>query len=147
MPVAATPVHHVPMPARARIGRRERAIVRRFNEIRRRRGLPRLRFSRRLGFIAALHSYDLASHNQLSHSSSTGVPFAQRVGSLVDARVIGETIAQTVGRDSAGVIVRAWMRSPAHRAEILAPSFRRVGVASASSRFGVVTTADFASGR
>ena len=145
MPVAHAPASHPAVPARAHVGRREFAIVRRVNRIRRHRGLPRLRFNRRLGFIAALHSWDLAAHGELSHSSSNGQPFYQRVGSLVHARELGETIAEVAGRGSPGAVVRAWMHSAPHRAELLSPGFRRVGVGSASSRYGTIITADFAS--
>lgn len=147
MPVAhapAQPVHAHPTRA-ARAGRVERRIVRRINRARRRHGLRRLRSTRPLTFVAGLHSLDLARHHELSHASSDGTPFALRVRRVVDARVVGETIAEVSGRGGARAVVRAWLRSPAHRAEVLGPRFRRIGVAHARRGGASVVTADFAS--
>jgi uncharacterized protein YkwD len=116
-------------------------VFRAINGVRRRHGLPRLRMVRRLVFVAKLHSYDMASHGRLSHSSTNGMSFDRRIRTVVNARTVGETVISFPGRASAGRIVRAWMGSPSHRRELLGWSYRRIGVGSAGS----VVTADFAS--
>ena len=145
MPLA-TPVNHAHVRAHAAANHGiERRIVRMVNRIRRRHGLAPLYRNSRLTFVAGLHSLDMARHNELSHSSSNGQTFVQRLRYATHARVIGETIAEVHGRGGAGAIVRAWMHSPPHRAELLCPSFRAVGVGSVHWRGTRIVTADFAS--
>jgi uncharacterized protein YkwD len=62
----------------------------------------------------------------------------------------GENLAWGVGtRAAARTIVAEWLASPEHRANLLRPGFRRVGVASLVGSFSgyagaAVVTADFA---
>lgn len=147
MPLADSPAHHAPAyhaRARARAHRLERKVVRRINRVRRHRGLVRLRPARRLVFVAKVHSADMARHRRVSHSSTNGTPFDARIRSVIDARAVGETIIAFRGRRSARGIVRAWMRSPAHRDQLLTGAYRRVGVGHATARGHRVVTADFA---
>lgn len=123
----------------------ESAIVRVLNRTRARYGLPRLRFNRTLFRVADAHSRDLASHRMFSHSSSDGTSFADRMRRVTRARLVGETIVEMTGRTTAQRVVRAWMNSPPHRAEILNAGFHRVGVGGARSGGWMVVTADFAS--
>lgn len=142
MPVATPPPHvHAHSAARPGI---EQQIVGLINRVRRRRGLAALSTSRRLAFVAGAHSLDMARHHELSHDSSNGETFAQRVWRVTNARVIGETIAEVTG-GSARSVVRAWMHSPPHRAELLSPSFRVVGVGCVRQGRSRIVTADFAS--
>lgn len=67
-------------------------------------------------------------------------------------KVTGETLAWAPrGKATARTIVRMWMRSATHRAELLDPTFRRVGVGRAHGQFngrrGVAVTADLGSFR
>ena len=68
----------------------------------------------------------------------------------VRARDIGECLAWGVGEEGAArTVVRAWLDSPSHRAELLRPGFTRVGVAASVGFFAghgnaSVITADFA---
>ncbi len=138
---AAHPVAH------ASAANVEHAIVRVMNQNRHRHGLPGLHFSPRLTFIAGVHSKDLLSHDRLSHTSTNGTSFTRRLRRVTRARSIGETIAEVRGQLSAHMVVRLWLRSPAHRRELLSHSFRRVGVGFARRGRASVVTADFASAR
>jgi uncharacterized protein YkwD len=65
-------------------------------------------------------------------------------------KVTGETLAwATRGRSSARSVVRMWMASASHRAQLLDPTFRRVGVGRAHGQFngrrGVAVAADLGS--
>jgi uncharacterized protein YkwD len=68
----------------------------------------------------------------------------------VVARTAGENLAWGSGaQGTAQALVAAWLASPPHRANLLAPSFRRAGIGEMVGRFqGVagahVVTADFA---
>lgn len=144
MPAAHAPVPPAPARAPAHL---ERGIVRSINSARRRYGLVRLRPSPRLTFVAGLHSLDLARTRSVSHSSSDGTSWARRVRAASKARLIGETIAVFRGRPTSRAVVRAWLASPAHRTELLAPGFRRIGVGVVRRGRTSIVTADFASGR
>jgi len=146
--MAAPPAHHhAPAPhASARVDGLEHAVTRAINRIRRRHGLPALHLSRRLSRVASWHSFDLLSHGFLSHSSSNGTPFYSRIRHAVPARAVGETLIEFHGNCSGRRIVRYWMHSPPHRAELMSPAYRRVGVGRGSYRGATVVTADFASG-
>lgn len=151
MPLADSPAQHAPAQhapahhAQARMDRIERAVFRSVNRVRRHRGLPRLRLVPRISFVAIVHSQDQASNRFISHSSSDGTPFYARIRRVTNARVVGETIIEYRGRTSGRRIVRAWMRSPGHRRELLTPGYRRIGVGHATRRGLSVVTADFAS--
>jgi uncharacterized protein YkwD len=68
----------------------------------------------------------------------------------VAGRVAGENLAWGTGsRGAARGIVAAWLASPGHRANLLRPSFLRVGVGDLAGSFrghsgAHVVTADFA---
>lgn len=148
MPAAYAPVHYE-QAARAAANRTERAIVRIVNRYRTRYGLRALRLSPRLTYAAGLHSLDQARRGVISHAGSDGSTVSRRVLAVTNARVIGETlVAAPRGRRlTAPTVVRMWMSSPPHRAELLSPRFRRVGVARALGPRGTFITADFASAR
>lgn len=139
-PAQPAPVHH----AQARASSLERGVFRAINRVRRGHGLPRLRMVRPLVGVARLHSADMAGHRTLSHTSTSGTPFHRRIRRAVDARTVGETLIGYRGRMTGAFVVRAWMRSPSHRRQLLSWTYRRVGVGAASPRGYSVVTADFA---
>jgi uncharacterized protein YkwD len=136
---------------RGNLDRAERKVIRLVNRIRARHGLRRLKTSRRLARAASAHSGDMLARDFLSHASSDGTGMAQRVRRYTGARWVGEDIAVVSGRATARRAVRMWMRSPSHRAVLLSPSGRRIGVGKRRGRLGsarrAVFTADLASGR
>ena len=72
-----------------------------------------------------------------------------RVRRHFPARLVGETVAAVHGtRGLAGTVVRMWMASPPHRAIVLGPSFRRMGVGGRRGFLqadrAMYVTADFA---
>ncbi|MDX6661797.1 MAG: hypothetical protein QOJ55_2619 [Solirubrobacteraceae bacterium] len=145
MPVAHAPALHAQ--AHRRAARVDRNIARIIDQARAFCGLPRLRFSRPLARVARGHSSDLLAHDTLSHNSTTGAPFSWRIHRVTRARAVGETIALFRGRPSGATVVRAWLSSPSHRAELLSPAYARVGVGRVRRHGLVLVTADFASGR
>jgi uncharacterized protein YkwD len=138
--------------AGARLSGSERKMIRLVNDVRVEHGLGTLQASRPLGRAADSHSRDMLRHDFFDHTSSDGTPFDRRVRRYTDARELGETLAaHSRRRGGAALIVRMWMESPGHRAVLLTPGFRRIGIAR---RWGVlggaeqaVVTADFASRR
>lgn len=141
--------------ASARLDRQEKRVVRFINSIRQARGLPRLKVSRSLNRAANYHSWEMVVGNFFSHSSRNGTSTAKRVRRYKRARRIGENLAfvpRSKRSNAAWTVVEMWMNSPGHRAVLLSPSFRRLGVARKSGslgggRRGIVFTADFTSRR
>jgi uncharacterized protein YkwD len=137
-------------PARMNAG--ERAVVHRVNAIRHAHGLAGLRGSQRLARAADQHSAEMMRHHYLGHASADGSPWDRRVRRYVNARSVGETVAVLSRRSRmARAVVRAWMDSAPHRATLLSPSFRRIGVARRAGhwngRRSAFFTADLASRR
>jgi uncharacterized protein YkwD len=136
----------------AGLDRVERKVVRLVNRIRAHHGLRKLRASRTLAHAASDHTGDMLRADYLSHDSRDGTPMATRVRRYTGARWVGENIAVTSRRRGvARRVVRMWMASPSHRAVLLSPKSRRIGVGRARGRLGgaaySVFTVDFASSR
>lgn len=127
----------------------ERAVVAQANRVRARHGLRPLRPVRPLARAARGHSRFLAARGVLQHEDARGRPFWVR---LVAAgyprnRAMGENLAQ-VGGCGAGPARRAvalWMGSPGHRANILSPRYRAIGVGAVATGGceAAAVTADF----
>jgi uncharacterized protein YkwD len=137
---------------RAGLDHAERKVVRLINRIRARHGLRRLRASRALSRAASAHTSDMLRANFLGHGSSNGTPMPSRVRAYTRARWVGECVAvASRGRGTATRVVRMWMASPPHRAVLLSPRARRIGVGKRGGVMGggqqAVYTADFASRR
>jgi uncharacterized protein YkwD len=140
--------------ASARFDGVERQIIRKINRIRSGSGLARLRSNAALGRSSDFHCADMLQANFFAHTSSNGDSFEQRVEQFRPSNRIGETLAylsRGARRHMARRIVDMWMNSPPHRASLLSPSFRRIGVARRNGRLNgapvTVFTADFASKR
>ena len=132
--------------ATSRHDRVERSIIRHLNAIRARHGLRPLWTSRGLAAAADAQSANITRMRSLTHGSD----MSGRVRRYVRARGVGETIAYLPAgaRSQAARIVKMWMRSPSHRATLLSPGFRRVGVGRRRGFVGgthaIVYTADLA---
>lgn len=150
MVVPAVPTAH----ASARMDRTERAIVKRVNGVRHHAGLRSVRLNHALARASDVHSRDMLRRDFFAHESSNGQSFTQRIEHFRDSRVSGEALAflpaHRPGR-TAVKVVRMWMASPGHRAELMNPKFRRIGIGKRRGRlYGqrtIVVTADLATRR
>ncbi len=151
----AAPMVAVPAPpasAAKAHDRLEAAIVREINAVRSREGLRALCASRPLARVASRHSREQLRRGAISHTSLGGSSPALRVRGATRAQAVGETIAFLPGSAArAAQVVRLWLASPPHRAALLTPTYRRVGVGRGTGRLGAsagtVVTANFASAR
>jgi uncharacterized protein YkwD len=104
------------------------------NAERQRRGLRQIRLNRRLSAAARGHASDMVQRSYFSHDSLSGLTFLDRIrltGYLATAVrwVVGENLAWgSRSRAAPAPIVHAWMRSPGHRANILRPGYRQIGL-------------------
>ncbi len=135
--------------ARPRLDGGERALLGALNDARAQHGLGRLKASVPLSRAADAHTRDMLAHDFFDHASSDGTSFDRRIRRFTDASMLGETLAQTSQRrGGAAMIVQMWLDSPPHRAIVLEPRFRKVGLARRWGTLGAagraVVTADFA---
>ncbi len=132
--------------AGATLTRPEVSLLKAMNRARSSAGLPPLHVSAPLQRAARGHSVDMARHGYFGHGR-----FSTRLfRSGVQANVVGENLAWlSGGRTAARAVVRMWLASPGHRANLLRPGFRLVGVSARPGTLrGVgkvsMITADFA---
>jgi uncharacterized protein YkwD len=94
-------------------------------------GLSPLRLHSQLNAAAQAHSNDMARHNFLSHTGADGSsPFDRIRRYGYNYRRAGENIAS--GYSSAQDVMQGWLNSSGHRANILNPKFRDIGIGVAS---------------
>jgi uncharacterized protein YkwD len=119
--------------------------VRLINKVRADKGLKPVRLDLRLWRAARHHSTDMLRRSYFAHGATTK-RLARYIG---HAGVIGETLAWGSGTYSSPArTVESWMQSSPHRALLLDPDFRFVGVGSRGGPFqgepwARVYTADF----
>ncbi|MDX3667269.1 CAP domain-containing protein [Streptomyces europaeiscabiei] len=90
-------------------------------------GLPPLSPDPLLTNAAQAHSADMVARAFYAHTSPDGSePWHRAAAAGSTRRSIGENIA--CGQRSAAEVVRGWMDSPGHRANILKPGFTHIGV-------------------
>ncbi|QYX75461.1 CAP domain-containing protein [Streptomyces akebiae] len=90
-------------------------------------GLPPLSPDPHLTDAAQAHSADMVARAFYSHTSPDGrEPWHRAAAAGSTRRSIGENIA--CGQRSAAEVVRGWMNSPGHRANILKPGFTHIGI-------------------
>ena len=111
-----------------------RATLCLLNRERKQHGLGRLRSSEPLKTVATRYARQMAARDFFDHVSPTGSTFVDRIkgSSYLDAGdgySLGENLAWGGGNlATPKLIVRAWMNSPGHRANILNGGFRDIGV-------------------
>lgn len=96
------------------------------------RGLPALASNAILTQAALAHSRDMVHLGYFEHDTPDGRSVGDRLRAAGYARRNasgGENIAWGAGKEGTpAAIVAAWMASPGHRADILRPAFREIGV-------------------
>ena len=132
-------------------------LLQEMNLLRRRHGLARLRTSPALRAAALMHSRRMAVRGFFRHESSDGSPFWKRVENFYGQGrygywSVGENLLWSSPNIDARRALRMWLASPPHRANLLDPKWREVGLAAvhaprASGVYGgsevTIVTADF----
>jgi uncharacterized protein YkwD len=100
---------------------------------RRRAGLPGLVENPLLDRASELHSADMVRRRFFEHVNPDGVSPENRIAAAGYAPSPGGATGENIawgegGRASPASIVDLWMHSPGHRANILRPVFREVGI-------------------
>lgn len=127
------------------------------NALRTAHGLTQLRLSPALSAAASGHSTEMARRGYFSHNSANGGSFSSRIGRFYPSRgfrswTVGENLLWGAPNIGALRAFKLWLGSPPHRANLLSPAWREIGLAavhstSAPGLFGgrptTVVTADF----
>lgn len=109
----------------------EQQVIQLTNQERAKYGLKPLANDWELSRVARYKSVDMRDKRYFSHTSPTyGSPFTMMKNFGISYRSAGENIA--AGQTTAAAVVRAWMNSEGHRANILNSSYTHIGVGYAS---------------
>jgi uncharacterized protein YkwD len=112
-----------------------RATLCLLNVERRRHHQKRLRSNHKLAIAGKRHARDMVRNHYFSHDAPSGQSFVERIKTTryvppASRWSLGENLAWGErSRATPREIVRAWMASPPHRANILAAGFREIGIA------------------
>lgn len=113
----------------------EKKVVQLVNIERAKSGLGKLTLNTTLSNSARAKSQDMIDNRYFSHTS----PTYGNVGNMlkkfgISYTAYGENIAY--GQKTPEQVVKAWMESPGHRANILSPHFSKIGVGYVTSSSG-----------
>jgi uncharacterized protein YkwD len=108
------------------------------NRIRRAHQLVPLTLSSSLHTAATQHTVEMLDRGYFAHDSADGQSFWKRIEEFYpDDRArywsVGENLFWSSGEASAAEGTAAWMASPPHRANILNPAWRQIGIAAVTS--------------
>jgi uncharacterized protein YkwD len=112
----------------------KRATLCLLNQQRHKHGRRALDANRHLARAARKHALDMVERNYFSHTSPSGASFVDRImrQDYVDPGegwTLGENLAWgSYQLATPKSIVRSWMHSPGHRANILNGRFREIGI-------------------
>jgi uncharacterized protein YkwD len=127
----------------------EQQVLSLLNEIRSQHGLVKFTANSQLRNAARFHSADMLAKGYFEHDGLNEA-WDTRVARYLKAPLVGENIAWGSGSfGSPEGIVKQWMNSPPHRAIILTPSLKRIGLGLITGTYdntpgSVMATADFA---
>lgn len=144
----------------------ENIVFSKVNEERRKRGLRALIWDPKLAEVARLHSLDMANKSYFSHDNPEGddptmrarkrgietetqkgsvimIGIAENIGMMPTGNVEGYGYVSS-SNDVADAMMKSWMNSPGHRANILDASYDFIGVGVAYNGYGTYyLTQDF----
>ncbi len=122
-PAAAKPATQQP----GSISNIEQQVLTLTNQERAKSGLKPLATDALLMNSAREKSADMSKNNYFSHTSPTlGSPFDQMKAKGIQYKAAAENIA--MGQKTAAEVVKGWMESPGHRANIMNGNYTHIGI-------------------
>lgn len=119
-------------PTNSAVSAYEQKVVELTNQERAKNGLKPLTLDTALSKVARAKSQDMQSKGYFSHTSPTyGSPFDMMKKFGITYRSAGENIA--MGQPTPEAVVKAWMNSEGHRANILNSGYTHIGVGHVAS--------------
>jgi uncharacterized protein YkwD len=112
-------------------------VLQQLNQIRVANNLHPLALSTELTEAALVHTQEMVQKGYFQHDSADGQPFWKRIRAYYTAGSfgfwsVGENMYWTSGQATSTTSMKAWMASPEHRANILNPTWRQIGIAAVS---------------
>ena len=136
------PGQKINIPTQDQIKEYEQEVIRLVNVERTKQGLKELKYDWELARVARYKSEDMRDNNYFSHNSPVyGSPFGMMKNFGINYKAAGENIAK--GQTTPEQVVKAWMNSSGHRANILSTKFTHIGVGYAKN--GHIWTQQFIS--
>ncbi|MBE6069144.1 MAG: serine protease [Clostridium lundense] len=125
-PKPTTPENNVGQAGDSQVNEFEKEVVRLTNIERSKQGLKPLTLNVELSKVARIKSKDMVDKKYFDHNSPTyGSPFDMMKSFGISYRAAGENIAY--GQRTPEEVVKGWMNSPGHRANILNGNFTEIG--------------------
>jgi uncharacterized protein YkwD len=134
----------------------EQGVLERINAVRHDHGLRPLRLSAQLTAAAAQHTEEMGEDGYFAHESAGHASLGPRLRRwypvLHGSWAVGENLLWSSPSIGAAGAVATWLGSPAHRANLLGPAWRDIGLSvvhfdSAPGAFGgrpvTIITVDF----
>jgi len=135
VPVAATPSSSHDHIARGSLSALESGVLQQINTIRRRHGLQPVRSNTELTEAAVSHTREMGSFGYFEHESHDGTAFWKRIKRWYGSGgyglwSVGENLLWSSPDVRPAGALDMWMNSPEHRANILTPRWREVGISA-----------------
>jgi len=131
------PGYRLMIPETATLVSLEDEVIRLVNAERDKYGLPALEKNWEVSRIARMKSQDMIDNKYFSHNSPTyGSPFNMLENFGLRFSSGAENIA--LGQRTASEVMKTWMESPGHRANILSRTVTHIGVGAAKSANGTL---------
>src|SRR2546421_1094414 len=113
----------------------ESGVLSELNQIRAQHGLQPLKISARLTAASAQHSREMGTAGYFEHNSNDGTAFWKRIGRWYGSTgygywSVGENLLWSSPDVDAHQALELWMNSPEHRANILTPRWREIGISA-----------------
>jgi uncharacterized protein YkwD len=113
----------------------DRGVLQQLNEIRALHGLTALKLDSSLNSSAAQHSDEMGMKGYFEHNSADGTVFWKRIqryypSSKFSYWSVGENLLWSSPDVDAAGAMRMWMNSPEHKANILNPRWRQIGISA-----------------
>lgn len=109
----------------------EKELIALVNKERAKAGVKALAVDKKLAQVARLKSEDMKKRNNMSHEGSYGSPFDMMKKFGITYRSAGENIAR--GQRTPKEVMKSWMNSSGHRANILNKRYTHIGVGYVAS--------------
>jgi uncharacterized protein YkwD len=118
-----------------RLSSLETSVLGDINAFRASHGLARLRLNTELSAAARAHSQQMAADGYFAHTSADGSAFWKRIQSFYASASwgywsVGENLLWSSPDVTAGHALQMWLASPEHRANLMNPKWREIGVSA-----------------
>ena len=119
----------------ARLSSLETGVLADINAFRASHGLARLRLNAQLSSAARAHSQQMAADGYFAHNSADGAAFWKRIQAFYASSPwhywsVGENLLWSSPDVSAGQAMQMWLASPEHRANLMNPRWREIGISA-----------------